>query len=92
MNPSDYYFDADEPIEETLGCEDCGGTGLMDLNKIMVFLRKDDNAIFSLNEDKTTFSHHDHKVQFPLSIHHKYTAEYLLQLKFIPLVKMDEYD
>jgi hypothetical protein len=28
MNPSDYYFEADEPIVETLGCEDCGGTGV----------------------------------------------------------------
>ena len=59
------------------------------MKKILIFLRKDDNAIFSLNEDQITFSHHDHKVQFPLSIHHKYTKEYLLQLKFIPLVKMD---
>jgi len=27
MNPDGYYVYADEPIIETLGCEDCGGTG-----------------------------------------------------------------
>jgi DnaJ-class molecular chaperone len=27
MNADGYYVYADEPIIETLGCEDCGGTG-----------------------------------------------------------------
>lgn len=27
MNPDGYYVYAEEPIIETLGCEDCGGTG-----------------------------------------------------------------
>jgi len=26
-----YHFDAEEPIEEYFGCEDCGGTGVEDL-------------------------------------------------------------
>jgi len=59
--------------------------------KILMFLRRDDNAIFSLNEDKTTFSHHDHKVQFPSSLCHKFSKEYLLSLNFIPLVELESY-
>ena len=27
MNPDGYYVYADEPIIETLGCQDCGGSG-----------------------------------------------------------------
>lgn len=27
MNPDGYYIYADEPIIETLGCQDCGGSG-----------------------------------------------------------------
>ena len=28
INPDVYYVYADEPIIETLGCQDCGGTGV----------------------------------------------------------------
>jgi len=28
MNADGYYIYADEPIIETLGCENCGGTGV----------------------------------------------------------------
>jgi hypothetical protein len=54
---------------------------------IFCFLRPDDNEIFSINEDQITFSNHVMKVMYPLSIHHKFSKEYLLDLKFIPLVK-----
>jgi len=55
------------------------------MKKILMFLRPDDNEIFSMNKDGT-FSHHSQKIQFPSHLTHKYTEEHLLSVKFIPLV------
>lgn len=51
--------------------------------------RKDDGAVWSLNNDGITYSHMEHKEKYPDNIHHKYSQETLLNCGFSPVIEED---
>lgn len=54
------------------------------MNRPIYLIRPDDYHVFSLNEDKETYSSYDSKVQFPNNLHDKYRYEVLINSCFIP--------
>ncbi len=45
-------------------------------------IRPDDHMIFSLNEDGSTYSVEDSKIQFPDNLHHKHPYDRLIRAGF----------
>lgn len=51
--------------------------------------RKDDGAVWSLNNDGITYSHMEHKEKYPDNIHHQYFQDTLLKCGFSPVTEED---
>lgn len=58
--------------------------------KIIAFERIDDNELFTLNEDKITYSLKFMKEDFPNNLHMEYTKEQLQTKAFRPIYEKEK--